>query len=92
MTKYEKLDSSRFLFMMNEKNGLFEINYNKMKKEVNLYNDNDIPNHILEFKLLDYVNSTKEYINNDFIIITSEFLNNFQLMDEEYINSILKVL
>ena len=71
---------------------MFEIDYNTMIKEANLYNENDIPNHILEFKLIDYVNTAKEFINNDYIIITSEFITNFHLMDVEYIKSILKVL
>ena len=90
MSNNYKLRSNNFLFQTKEKAGEFIIDYDNALLDTNKYNDIDLTNQNLEFILIDHIN--KHITNkNDFIIISSEFLERIDSLDKIYMNELLFV-
>jgi hypothetical protein len=81
------LKSEHFLCMTNEVNSEF-IKRNLLDKPMDFYSD--LSNEMVEQILIEFVNEN-EFADNDFFIITSDFLKNFDLFEEEYLSQILRV-
>jgi hypothetical protein len=81
------LKSDHFLCMTNEYNSEFtQRTIADKRTDIN----NDLSNEKVEQLLIEFVNDN-EFVENDFFIITSDFLKNFDLFEEEYLSQILRV-
>jgi hypothetical protein len=84
MSKTTILKSEHFLCIANQ------VGNEIIPRNASVDLDADLSNDKVEQILIEFVNET-EIDHKDFIIITSEFLKNFDLFEEEYLSEILRV-